>query len=747
MSKQIRRFYDFGKFRLDTNNHRLAGENGEIVSLTPREFVLLLALIGNAGEVVTKDALLEAVWKDAFVSEETLTRNISFLRKKLGGEQFIETLPKIGYRFTSEVRTSDVPEIIIEKQTLTRVKVEDTATISDFRFRGADVKDNLQLPQSSIQNLTLTDKKQNRKSKIENQKSLRFALGFLAVAAVGFVIYQLYARSRETKIVFTSQAKPFSALPGYETMPSFSPDSRQLAFAWNGGDGETLDLYVKIIGAGEPVRLTRGDRTAMFPVFKPDGKYIVFFRSYPEASKIYEIPALGGAERKITEAQSGGTSLSIAPDGQTIAVADRESENAATGIFLINIITGAKRRLTTAPENYYDSSPRFSPDGSQIVFIRAKNWNDQDLYVAQADAAPTDEPRRLTFDGSNLSGLAWTADGGRIVFSSKRGGSSANLWQVAAAGGNAELVMTGAKNPLTPTIAPNGKWLAYVEQAEDINIWRYEIGSEPNTPLRFAASSRAEHSPALSPDGKKLAFVSDRSGEDGIWVADADGSNLINLISAECDAPRFSPDGKRLAFAAKNAGDKNSSIFVASVEGGEPRRLTDGSARDDYPAWSADGRFLYFRSNRNGDFQIWKMPSDTSGEALQITRNGGFETFAGPDGSEIYYTKGTGVAGLWRVASDGGDEERPLPELAEAGWNRYWTLTPNGIYYLARADKPPYKIMFYDFKTRQTSEVFSNDQPPLYNYSGLDVSADGKIIFYAQHDQNASNIMLAEIGN
>jgi Tol biopolymer transport system component/DNA-binding winged helix-turn-helix (wHTH) protein len=742
--EQIRRFYDFGEFRLDTNNRRLTGENGEAISLTPREFELLLALILNAGEVISKDALLQMIWTDAFVAEETLTRNVSFLRKKLGGGQFIETVPKIGYRFAADVRVSDLPEIVIEEKTLTRVRAEEIVSFSD-NGQIAEVKLSADLPALQNQSSTKSDALTIPKSQIRNHKIFWVAAVLIVAALGGFFIYQFYFQKHETKIVFASSPVPFSSLPGYESMPSFSPDSRQIVFAWNGGEGEILDIYVKIVGtAGESIRLTRGDRNAMFPVFTPDGKYVAFFRSYPEASKIYQIPALGGAERKIAEVSSGGTSFSFSPDGKTIAVADRENENDTTGIFLINIETGDKQRLTTPPENFNDHSPHFSPDGKQIAFIRASGWEDQDLFTASADVSQT--PQRLTFDRSTLSGLAWTADGKHIVFSSKRGGASSNLWQVAAAGGDIELVMTGGKNPFVPAIAPDGKTLAFVEQAQDVNIWRYEIDSNGKLvrqPRKFLASRRAEHSPVLSPDGKKLAFVSDRTGEDGIWIADADGSNLMNLAASGI-APRFSPDGKRLAYAAKNASDAYTSVFVTSIEGGAPRRLTDGSTEDGSPAWSADGRWIYFRSNRGGAMNIWKIPSDDGGEAIQITRNGGFETFAAPNGKEIYYTKEQDASGIWRVSTDGG-EETPVPELSEAGQKRYWTHTPKGIYYLAPATQPPYKIMFYDFNSRQTREILTTDQPPLLRSSGLSVSADGKAIFYVQQDQNASNIMLTKL--
>jgi Tol biopolymer transport system component len=136
------------------------------------------------------------------------------------------------------------------------------------------------------------------------------------------------------------------------------------------------------------------------------------------------------------------------------------------------------------------------------------------------------------------------------------------------------------------------------------------------------------------------------------------------------------------------------------------------------------------------------MPA-TGGEAVQITRDGGRESYESPDGKEIYYTKGDGITGIWRVPSNGG-EEQSVPELSEAGYWRSWTLTRDGIYFVAHALNPPYQLKFYDFKTRRLKEIATTEKAPIWVYPGLSVSPDGKTILFAQSDQSASSIMLAE---
>ena len=129
---------------------------------------------------------------------------------------------------------------------------------------------------------------------------------------------------------------------------------------------------------------------------------------------------------------------------------------------------------------------------------------------------------------------------------------------------------------------------------------------------------------------------------------------------------------------------------------------------------------------------------------MQITKAGAFESFSSPDGKWVYYSKGREVTGLWRIAANGG-EETAVPALAAAGFWRAWTAVPTGIYYVAYTANPPYKIMFYNFSSEQTSEVASMGKPPLLSSASLGASPDGKTILYAQSDSASSSIMLAEL--
>jgi Tol biopolymer transport system component/DNA-binding winged helix-turn-helix (wHTH) protein len=714
-------FYNFGAYRLDVKNRLLfCGEKP--VAMTLKEFEVLLFLVENAGQVIEKEDLLDAVWKDIFIEEGTLTRNISRLRKKLGtgGENFIETLPKRGYRFLPPVTKSAGNALVIEEQILSHIRVEETLSLPELNATAGNFTSTLALPDSGAPT------RSNRPI-----FWLAIVFGFAACAAIGIILYQNYFQQREPKAIMASRVVPFSGLPGRESFPAFSPDGRQIAFAWDGGDGENQDIYVRLVGAGEPLRLTKSEMNSINPVFSPDGRRIAFSRSSAETTEIFTVSALGGAERRICAVHSGGSSFSWSPDGKTLAVPDTDQTNPSTGIFFVAVETGEKRRLTSAPENLTDNTPRFSPDGKRVAFLRNAGINEMDLYIISV-ADGGQQARRVTFDSAKINGLTWSADGERIIFASMRGASSSsNLWQIAATGGEPEPLLTGGKNPANPAVAPDGKLIAFVEESNDTNIWRIEETSSSEKQFnsrKFIASTRADHSPNISPDGGKIAFVTDRTGTEEIWTTNTDGSNQ-QQIAAHGGSPRFSPDGKFVAYDAQTSG--NSDVFVVSAEGGATRRLTFDASQEFLPAWSADGQWVYFCSDRSGSNQLWKIHVSGKGEARQITQNGAFEAFATPDGRKIFYTKENGVAGLWSVPTESG-EEMPVAELTEAGYWRSWTVTQNGICYVALSSSPPYQINFYDFSDGQTRELAATEKTPLWNFSGLSASADGKTIFYAQ---------------
>ncbi len=564
-----------------------------------------------------------------------------------------------------------------------------------------------------------------------------------AVIAISATAYYLLNRSTARAPALLNIV-PFASLPGRESEPDFSPDGNQLAFTWDGGEGGQTDIYVKLIGAGTPLRLTNDTDDEISPVWSPDGRHIAFIRIGKTQNQVLIVPALGGPERKLLSGSRRIARLTWSRDGKWLAMADAQDARNNQQIVMVSVETGEKRPLTNPPASSNDYRPAFSPDGRQVAFTR-----DWDLFVTAVNGGVE---KKLTTGSRRIDGMAWTADGRDIIFDSGRTGNR-TLWRVAATGGEPEALFSGGSIYSLPAVSRQSQRLAFTETYLDSNIRRLELPPTDKSGhgvainwdamTRLITSQREDDSPQFSPDGKKIAFASNRAGSMEIWVCPSGGSSPLQLthMVTQAGSPRWSPDGRYLAYDAQQ--EMQGDIFVIDAEGGAPRRLTTEPSADVLPSWSRDGAWIYFCSNRGGDRQIWKMPA-TGGHAVQLTRKGGFEAVEAPDGKTVYYSKNRGVNGLWTVPATGG-EETPVPELAQAGYWRSWTMTGDGIYFIANAGPaPPRPLNFFSFAMRRVTQIGTVDRDPLWYVPGLAVSPDGRWLLYAQFDRNMSNIMLVE---
>jgi len=211
------------------------------------------------------------------------------------------------------------------------------------------------------------------------------------------------------------------------------------------------------------------------------------------------------------------------PDGKFIATIDLTSKQEPPRIFLVSSETGEKRVLTSPPaQGDGDDQPAFSPDGQTVAFLRY-TVNTSDIYLVPVMGG---EPRRLTFDDKQSSCPVWTQDGREIVFTSDRGGTS-SLWRIPVSGGTPERLAVGGDNVGRSSISRKGYRLAYVQtNPQSVNINRIEVPSIAGhnySPATLIASTRTQFGPQYSPDGKSIAFGSDRSGSPEIWICNSEG--------------------------------------------------------------------------------------------------------------------------------------------------------------------------------------------------------------------------------
>jgi len=568
----------------------------------------------------------------------------------------------------------------------------------------------------------------------------RLIVAALAAAIAGAGIFW-FSRSEPTSS--PPRLVPLTTLPGIEKHPSLSPDGSRVAFAWKG------DIYVKQVGEEAQIQITKEPATD-WPAWSPDGSQIACVRN----GQVLLVSPLGGGER--TVAESAGR-VAWTADGSALLVLQKTSA-LGTSIFRVTLASGEKQRLTVPNDNTPgDLDMSISPDGRTVAFSRVLQTIGCELFVMPAAGG---EARQLTNDHAMVYGIAWTPDSREVVFASSRK-NGVQLWRIPALPVNRSGRFNNPK-PLEGagdsawylSISRNGR-LAYQHDRFNWDILRAEIaageaGSNnrlgPPTPV--IASTWLDAWPAWSPDGKKIAFVSNRSGYFELWICDADGSNPVRLTAFDglnplsVHSPHWSSDNERLIFGALTGPNGNPEGYIIGAKGGTPKRIATSDHRSmAFPILSRDGRWIYFIPGpQERDVEVFLMPS-AGGAAIQITRGGGFTPQESLDGKWLCYSRYR-THGVWCTPIAGGAEQQILDAVVEGSW----TTGPGGIYYFEVSKEPnaPKPVKFYSFETGRSTQIGTVAATVPEGYPSTSVSRDGHWLLYTDVVSRDADLMLVD---
>ena len=713
--------YSFGPFELDPEARALR-RDGEALPLSAKALDSLIVLVQNQGRLVDKEELLSRVWAGSVVEEANLTQTIFTLRKLLGDSprdhRYIATVAGRGYQFVGPVRES----------------VANAAPLQP----------------------------EPQQTKPQRRWLLGAAIGAVIILtlAAGIVLFRA-RRPAPDQSAQMLQVSRFTSYPGVETMPAFSPDGKEIAYVraehdplqvqfW-ATDADDANIYTKLVGAGTELRLTNHPGTDYNPAWSPNGQYIAFYRKEREASGLYVVSALGGKERRLTHEEAETAGIAWLPDGRHLVVSHFSEGAHSSPLVEISSDTGRGRPITFPPAGSLgDAWPAISPDGTRLAFVRFK---DTDLVDICLSPLSENKLQCWALQGNWPEGVTWTPSGDGLVVSAIRNGVH-SLWRYDLKGNSPVPLTSGEEYTVLPTVSRQRNQLAYVLSRTNIDLRELNMDStmpvNVSDAMQVAPSSRLQGDPAFSPDGRKIVYHSDRSGSQEIWVTDTDtntSTQLTHFGGSPTGSPSWSPNGLEIAFDSEQP--EGTAIFVIPADGGMPRRVTANAGDNCVPSWSQDGKFVYFASSRSGEFQIWKVPAargePLSSPASQVTRGGGFRAFESSDGKYLYYAKGRGKTGLWRLSlgnGSGGKEEPVLESVREWGW---WALGPGIVYFLELPDSGArVHLKMFEIAEHNVRELATLPYPVQLGTPTLAASRDGRHLAYTQVDSMEADIMLAE---
>jgi len=486
----------------------------------------------------------------------------------------------------------------------------------------------------------------------------------------GLVLGGLVAGTAFWKLRPVASAQPmmrFSAVTnftGIDAQPSFSPDGRSVAFLSNRGG--QFDIWVGLVTGGSPVRITNDPNFKARPHWSPDGTKILYARLNEHGLwDVWTVPALGGTPRKIL---TSATDAAWSPDGGSLAYA-----NSSAGTIWVCDAMGANARALTQPEaKASHMQPAFSRDGGTIAFVRRGSGPYSELAAVDVSAGKV---QPLTKDNGMVLSPVWSADNRFIYFASTRGGTM-NLWKISARGGSPVPITAGRGDDSELDLSADGQKIVFASQRSATNLLEVEVDSTTETGRRWLTTdaSRGTLAPAYSPDGRHIAYFTNRKGAENetIWAMDADGSNPVKLVEDSYINvfPRWTPDGQSLVFTARHRGIESSRILRRlSLSGTVPAELPLEPSESTWGDVEPDGRLVL--RGANGKVQVFD-PADNKVQTLDTDRGSAIRS--SPDGRHFAILRaprepGDTEAGVWVY-----DLKGEAPRQIFRGWatNHAW---------------------------------------------------------------------------
>jgi eukaryotic-like serine/threonine-protein kinase len=543
-------------------------------------------------------------------------------------------------------------------------------------------------------------------TKPRGQQLLAIAL-IAGVVLVAIGIGVTWWLNRAPKTLLAPVLTRLTSDSGLTTDPALSPDGKLVAYASDRGGEGNLDLCVQQVAGGDAIRLTHNPADDREPNFSPDGSKIVF-SSEREGGGIFLISALGGEAKRIAD---GGHNPKFSPDGKRIVYWTGERYFAQLGeIWVVASTGGAPTSLQTGIVSA--RYPIWTPDGEHLLFLGRRDGS-PDWWVAAVNGGEVvktgawDAFRGQAFDGFLGQGFSslvapiapggWIAEQDYVVFAA-RSGASQNLWRIPLSRTTwrvqsaPERVTFGSGLEAQVSAATGGR-MAFASLNENDDLWLLPIeankGKVRAELQRLTEDASTQDYPSLSANGKKLAFISFRSGNRDVWIKDLVAGKETPLANNPTHRPVLSADGSKVAYSVLE--NQKMAILVVESKGGVAKKLCEDCG--EVFSWSPDEQSVFYTSGPPGRICILNVASGEKSELIRHSKYSVVRPSISSDGHwmSFHAQLSTLSRQIFVVPLRGGkapEENEWVPVTDGSGLDReaFWSPNGNSLYFLSERD-------------------------------------------------------------